>query len=155
MLEKIVEDAVKKDTPDDGLSEKLEKGGTEAVDKIPDFKTTENASAECLNIPPHESERIPDFNRLEKCDIAAKDVHEKPGSEEQEKTKEKSSCNDIDKKTGGAYKDIKEYIKKDSTYKEGYEIHHIPAQSSYREIKIKDGGPCILMEKGDHKKTAS
>lgn len=46
---------------------------------------------------------------------------------------------------GGAYKDLPS--------KEGHEKHHIPADST-TDLSYGDG-PCINMEKGDHRQTAS
>ncbi len=52
---------------------------------------------------------------------------------------------------GGSYKEVLKYAKKENL--ENKEVHHMPADSSSRLER--GDGPCIIMEKEDHRKTAS
>ena len=74
------------------------------------------------------------------------------GAEQSEKSDEKVESFE---KLGGSYGELK---------KEGYgayseppkEIHHMPAYSSYYDLELlRDDGPAIVMDKVDHRQTAS
>lgn len=55
---------------------------------------------------------------------------------------------------GGSYRGCQEHVKENDLHDK--EIHHMPAKSSYRDSGLDENdGPCIVMDKADHRQTAS
>lgn len=128
-------------------------------DDIPDFDTTDvaegaNGDVETPDDLRECSEYIPEFpneidERPQTTEASDKQVPEEAlGLDENDNVinmPEKVNEGDNLEKTGGAYKDL--------PAKPEHEKHHMPSHES-TDIPFNDGS-CIVMDKGDHRETAS
>jgi len=105
-----------------------------------DFPSSE-VGAEGLSIP--EDRTIPEAVDAELVIPEDRTIIEQEATTET--AKEAETAGELESKTGGAYKDL--------PILENCERHHIPAKSA--SDLAEEDGPCIIMEKGDHRQTAS
>jgi hypothetical protein len=135
MLDQIAEKAIEKVAE---ATEKVAEGAGDVLDQKSKLEVDDlpNGMYDCADNLPELSDDLDEESIAEDVDgVSAADVGSSEGVD----------VNDVNEKAGGAYKDL--------PARPGHEKHHVPAHDS-TEIPFNDG-PCIVMDKADHRETAS